>query len=441
MSGSQQVADRRGGVRSFIPGGSAPVGVGLIVLGISAYGFLVVAGRTLGPSRYGALSVEWALVFLVGPGVFLPLEQEVGRTIASRRARGLGAAPVVRRAALAGGVLAVVLVALTAVAAPALLHHLFDDQVLLVAGLAVSLVAYFVAFLLRGLFAGNGRFHPYGATLGAEGLARLVPCLVLAAVGVQTAGPYGLVVGAAPLIAIAIALPVRRGLVTPGPDKGWGELSRALGYLLAGSLLAQLLVNVGPLTVKALAPAGEDATVGHFLAGVVIARVPLFLFQAVEAALLPGLAALAASGRHEEFRTGLARLMAVIVAVGVAATLGAMTIGPSVLKLVFGPDFELARHDLAFLTGASAVYLLAEALAQALIAKKGHAEAAAAWFIGVLVFGIVVAVVSDLLPRVEYAFLAGSTAAAAAMLLFVLRRLDQSDVITEPLAVGAPLQG
>jgi O-antigen/teichoic acid export membrane protein len=42
---------------------------------------------------------------------------------------------------------------------------------------------------------------------------------------------------------------------------------------------------------------------------VLLARVPLFLFQAVQAALLPRLARLAAEGEIDEFRAGFRRLM------------------------------------------------------------------------------------------------------------------------------------
>ena len=85
-----------------LPGGMVPVAAGLVVLGATSYGFLVLAARSLGPERYAPLSVLWALVFLVGPGVFVPLEQELARAIAARQATGRGAEDLVRKAGLAG---------------------------------------------------------------------------------------------------------------------------------------------------------------------------------------------------------------------------------------------------------------------------------------------------------------------------------------------------
>ena len=50
-----------------------------------------------------ALSVLWSIVFLLGLGVFLPVEQELIRLVAARTALGEGISPVVRRACLLSG--------------------------------------------------------------------------------------------------------------------------------------------------------------------------------------------------------------------------------------------------------------------------------------------------------------------------------------------------
>ncbi len=96
-----------------LPAGTIPVAVGLGLAGLMQYGFLVVAARALGIARFAPLSVFWALLFVCGPGFFLPLEQETGRAIAARRVRGEGGPPVFMRAALLGGILAVVLIVVT----------------------------------------------------------------------------------------------------------------------------------------------------------------------------------------------------------------------------------------------------------------------------------------------------------------------------------------
>ncbi len=405
-----------------LPEGTLAVGAGLIVSGITSYGFLAISARALGPEKYAPLGVLWALTYVVCPGVFLPLEQEVGRALSTRRAKGLGGGPLIRRAALAGGVAAAVLIAATAATGPLSASHLFDDKVMLLVALMVALGGYYAEFLVRGVLSGNGRFKSYGVILGSEALLRMLACFALAVVGVDTVGPFGIIIGLAPIAATLIGVRKERNLVTPGPDAPWSELSTALGYLLAGSVMAQLLVNAGVFAVQILADAdqrGPGGVAGRFLNGLIIARVPLFMFQAVQAALLPKLAHLAGEGRHDDFRTGLKRLLAVVVGIGSLATVTAFAIGPFVVTTLFGKGFELSHKDLAYLAGASAIYMLALALAQALIALENYSRVVLGWASGLIAFVAVTAIGEELLPRVENGFLAGSIAAAVVMALSV----------------------
>lgn len=398
-----------------LPQGTLAVGIGLLVTGASAYGYLVVAARALDTAEYARLSVLWALVLLAGPGFFLPLEQEVGRALATRRAIGTGARPVLVRAALLGSAFVTVLIGAALVATGPLRDRLLDGNVVLFTSLLVSLAGYFAMHLARGALSGNGRFAAYSVSLAAEGVIRLVACLALAVAGVASAGPYGLILGLAPFAAVALALRGQHALARPGPDAPWSELSSALGWLLAGSVLAQLLVNGGPLAVKLLASEMETAEAGRFLTALIVTRVPLFLFAAVQAALLPALAAMAGGGRIDDFRRGLRRLMVVVSALGIAATLGAFAFGPWVVELLFGPELTLGRRDLGLLATASALYMAAVALAQALIALSAPARMALAWLAGSIAFAVATALGDDLLLRTELGLVVGCAVAAGSM--------------------------
>ena len=65
-----------------VPEGTYAVGLGLIISGVTAYGFQILAFRGLSKTDYAALNGLWILLFIVAPGFFLPLEQEVGRAVA-----------------------------------------------------------------------------------------------------------------------------------------------------------------------------------------------------------------------------------------------------------------------------------------------------------------------------------------------------------------------
>ena len=409
--------------RNPLPGGTLTVGAGILLLGVTAYGFLIVAARALGPSRFAPLSVMYTIVFLAAPGLFIPLEQEVGRALSARRARGVGGRPLVVRAAVAGGVASLAVAILVVLARRPLLDRLFDGDSLMLVALITGVAAYAVEYLARGTLAANGRFVRYSALVGAEGSLRAGGAAVLWAAGVTEPAAYGLLIGIPPVIAAVGAVTGAGRLAGHGPPAPWSELSSRLGFLLLGSLLGQTLVNIGPVAVRLLAPSGDSAAASRFLAGLVLSRVPLFLFQAVQASLLPRLAAHAAAGRRDEFRTVLLRLVAFVSLLGVLATLLAWALGPWAVRVLFGGAYELGHADLALLAGASAAYMVALALAQGLIALRGHGRAVIAWAAGVAVFAGVLAVVGGVVTRVEVSLLCGSATSLLVMAALLRERL------------------
>jgi hypothetical protein len=103
-------------------------------------------------------------------------------------------------------------------------------------------------------------------------------------------------------------------------------------------------------------------------------------------------------------------------------TAAAFLVGPFVLRVFF--DDELSRRDLTLLALSSALYMVAVAMAQALIALHGHPRVALGWFVGVATFAGVTAVVSDdLLLRVELGLVAGGAAAAVVFGLVLWARV------------------
>ena len=209
--------------RNPLPSGTAAVGVGLIIAGVSAYGFLFVADKALSKTEYSPLGALWSLVFLVGPGLFLPLEQEISRALAERRARHQGGAPVFRRAATVGVGLGLGVLILLIVSARWTVEHLFDGQLLLLVGLALGLAGALAGHLTRGSMSGSGHFKGYGTYLGADGFIRVLGALSCLVIGVNTAGPFGVAVGLAGLLAVPVAggaAPPPRGGARGQPQRG-----------------------------------------------------------------------------------------------------------------------------------------------------------------------------------------------------------------------------
>jgi O-antigen/teichoic acid export membrane protein len=276
--------------------------------------------------------------------------------------------------------------------------------------------------MARGVCSGSGRFRDYAIVLGSDGIVRIVLCVVLAVVGVTAAGAYGMAIAVSPLFAVAYVQ--RRGALRsePGPPAEWGEVTPNLGWLLLGSVCAAALLNAGPITASLLSTDAEAGLVTEFSYGVLLARIPLFLFQAVQAALLPRLSRQAARGEFAEFRSGLKRLMVIVLGVGVVGTIGAFLLGPLALRIVY--DAGLSGRTLAMLAASSACYMLALATAQAVIALRGHALVALGWGVGVVAFVLGAWLSSDqTFRRIEIGLLVSSIAALAAFAIALRQRL------------------
>lgn len=409
-----------------LPDGTIPVGIALLIAGIATYAFFKVGTIAVGgDAEFAPIVSLWFATFALAPGFFLPLEQELGRALAHRRATNDGTRPVVQKVSLLGAGLVAVVVLVILAASPLIASGFFGGDWWMVVALICTFAAYAPAHLARGICSGSGRFKDYAIIMGSDGVVRILLCVALAIVGVKAAGAYGMAVAIAPLFAVAYVW--RRGALRAiprtdasgvaldeGSEASWAEVTPNLGWLLLGSVFAASLLNAGPITMSLLANDSEEAFVTTFSYGVLLARVPLFLFQAVQAALLPGLSRLAARGELVEFRAGMKRLAIVVVAVGVLGTVGAFVLGPFAIELVY--DAELGGRTLAALALASGVYMMALALGQAVIALKGHALVALGWGIGLATFVVVTWLSSDdLFRRIEYGLLASS---AAAMVFF-----------------------
>ena len=230
-----------GRAREVLPEGTLPVGLGLFIASASAYGVVIIINAVVGDKGYAGFGVFWSLIFVIGPGIFLPLEQEVSRAIAHRSTEGVGSAPIVRRAATVGGIAAVIVAAIASGFSSVMIEHLFHGSGTLLVAFLISLFGFYVMHLTRGVLSGNGRFIPYGVMVGADGVIRLVLVGALAIGGVSTVGPFGLIMAITPFLASLAVLLDRRGLLSPGPHADWSELSAALGMLLTISILAQVL--------------------------------------------------------------------------------------------------------------------------------------------------------------------------------------------------------
>jgi O-antigen/teichoic acid export membrane protein len=409
-----------------IPTGTVAVGVGLVVLGAASYAFLGIGARALGARDFAELSVVWTVLFTLGPGLFLPLEQETAKRLAVRGTRS-GAAHIMRRALAIAGGLVLLLTAGTVVLMLASSGRLLSGTAVWVAMMAAN-GALALVHCSRGWLAGGGRFVRYGVQLASDGCLRVIGAVLLAAMGVHTVAGYAWVLCGAQLLAVAMTLaptPGRRSApagavldsdgaaLTASANQPASQLpstavlGRSIGLMVAATLASQLIISAGPVAVKILA-APTDVGAGRFLTTLVVARVPLFLFSALQASLLPGLARMVSAGDRGGIVGTVRRLALLLATVGGALVLVLVAVGPGVTSIIFGPGYRAARSPLAVLALGCTVYMIASVVAQAVLALHSSGSVALGWWAGVVVFAAMLAIPTGLPLRVSVALLVGS---------------------------------
>lgn len=426
--------------RNPLPEGAGPVAVGLVVSGVATYAFLGIASRKLDADDLSALSVLWTLTYAVGNGIMQPLEQEVARAVSERRVKGLGPAPVIKRAIIIGTSFSVLVAILAALTHTWVVDRWFNGNNSLSTAFVIGLFGFCAGHLTRGVLSSHHRFAAYARFFTVDGVARVALSGAIAIIGVTTVGWYGLVFAITPFIGVGAALFKPKGLMEDGPEAPWGELTQKLGWLLLGIGMLSLVVQGGTIAVQMLAAPDQQGAAGAFLQGLTTARVPLFLFQAILASLLPKLSRLASTGALDEFVATLRKLVFTILGVGVFTTIGAALLGPYFIQRVFGGPSVLTSRDLAILAGAFILIMATICLDQALIALNGHSRMAFGWLFAFGVFVGVTALGTDLFLRVELGLLAASVFAFLWMSAFFAERLrhharlhgfDQVEALTD----------
>ena len=368
---------------------------------------------------YTPLGMLWALSFLLGPGIFHPLEQQTSRSIASRF--GEETTPVFKAASIVGGIATLLIVICALCFNSWLTEDIFSDQRSLLIAIILVVIGLGSAHLVKGVLAGTGRFKNYSRYLIGEGLGRLLVTAILVIFASGEVWMYGLALGLSPFIGISAALFRQKDLIKPGPKVKAKEISGSLGVLLIASLATAMVLNVSPLTVELLAEPNQKEEPGKFLNALLIARIPLFFFQAVQAALLPRLSQLMASKELEKFKHELMRLLGFVTVFGACFLFLIAVSGQWVTRIAFGSEYEISRQDMTLLAVSSVGLMYALSLTQGLLALHRQGYSAAAWVSGIATFPATIFLGDDLFLRVEVALIVTVFITTSLLVFFITK--------------------
>jgi O-antigen/teichoic acid export membrane protein len=399
--------------------GTAAVLVGSAASGLGAYLFQVVGTRALGDEGYAPIGVLWTIQYLVLTIALISVEAYVTRAVtlhagnegALRRGMsGLAAWTVGVSAALC---------ATTWVWRGALFHGGHSGEFAVITGLIVLTFGAYVA--IRGWLAGSYRFTQYGVATGIESMGRVaivVPIAVLA----PSARWIAWTLPAGPLLVVLWWLVVRRqgspglGLGMGAPVTGTWSTGRYLAATTIANASSQTLLAAGPLVLLPLGASAAETSV--FFVTITAARAPLvFAIGGVLSRVLPPLTRVAHAGDYPRLRRIALWTAAAGMTVAVLAAIAGSWIGPSLVALLFGPDF---RPDSVFVALAAAGVVSATAalgLNQILIAMSAEGRLVAPWVTALAAGALTVTLISGSpTVRVATGFVVGEVVALLGLL-------------------------
>ncbi|MGI8814476.1 MAG: lipopolysaccharide biosynthesis protein [Pseudonocardia sp.] len=434
----------------------ALVGGGLGLIALSAYAVLAMAGHALAPPDYAAVGSLYLLVSIVGPGIFVAVEQQTAREVAARitssggdsdsggsSGSGIGGvdsgggwAPVLRSAAVVSARLAGLVTLGVAALSPILVPRVFGGSWLLLFAAVLAVWGAAASYPLRGVYAGQRRFDWYGGCMAIEGVARTAACAGLVGLGVTGGGWYGLVFG--------FGLVISAGLTLAGPRTGGAgpalpvaRMSARVGLLAGGCGLTLVVANLGPVVLTARLGQQDPenaALAASFVSLFVLARIPVLLVTPVQALLLPRLTAAAERGAFDVLRGLVRNALLAVAAVGVPGVVVGTLWGPSAAQAIFGAPLRLSWLVAGLLGVGTVGMVAAQVLQPALVALGRNRAAMTAWGIGAGVFAVLLA-----LPGIPLAACVAAQVTApavvTALMLRVLKRSCQTHTAVTHTAV------
>ena len=397
-------------------GGMRALTLATVFAAASGYLVMLIAGRALGPADYPLFATYWGAFFALG-GVANGLMQEATRAVrsaregAGRETSGGAAVATTPRGAVrllpAGLALGLILAAAVAVSAP-----LWPSLGLpTFSGAGVAIMAFgILGFTLQaataGALSGTERWGLYAVLLTVDAALRLAVAGIAWWLGDAGLGFAVATVAGAVTWAVLIAVsPGTRTALRSAVDAGRRRFWRNTATAMLASAGTSALVTGFPLFVTATVRDSDPAPlVGAVILAITLTRAPLLVpLTSFQSAIIVYFVERRARGPRS-----LAAPLGLVTAVGVVGAGAAWLIGPWLIRVLFGGDFELPGAVLAALTAASVGTAALMVTGNAALAFDRHLLYNAGWWVAVIAAAaLLVAVPGPLDVRAAVALLAG----------------------------------
>lgn len=349
-------------------GGGAGIAIAMAIMNFGTYGYTMLAAQFLGPQRYGAFAALMNLLLVVSVAS-LGLQATAARRI-SADPEHVGQIEhqimrVTYRAALALGAVLLVL-------APVVDRVLRLDSLPAAIMVAVGAVPLTIMGGQAGILQGERRWFPLALVYIAAGVPRLAigtglilwrPTELLAIVGVV----LGFV---APILVGWWALRHQRQPGHVSEHHGGRKIVRESIHNSQALFAFFALSNVDIIVARNVLSAHEA---GLYAAGLILAKVMLFMPQFVVVIAFPSMAT-----THER-RRALSRSLALVAGLGVLGTLATWLLSSVAIIFIGGRDYVEIQDRLWVFAILGTALAMLQLLVYAVLARQGQRSVYFVW--------------------------------------------------------------
>jgi O-antigen/teichoic acid export membrane protein len=383
-------------------GSVARVGTATALSAACGYVVIYLAARDLAPGGFSVFGVFWGAFGLV-TGAANGLLQETTREV--RATRYVDVAPgnrthPLRIAAMVG----VVAAAVIAGSSPLWSGRLFVEARWLSVGLlSIGLAAFCLHATLLGMLAGTDQWTRYGALMVTDAVSRVTVAAATFAIGWGLTGfLWATVAGSTAWLIMLMASPTARAtarLLTPGNT---ATFLRGAAHSITAAGASAILVMGFPVLLK-LTSSELGAQGGVVILAVTLTRAPLLVPLT---AMQGNLIAHFVDERNDRLRALIAPA-GMIAGIGTIGVLAAGLVGPRLLRVGFGSQYDASSALLAWLTGAAVAIAMLTLTGAATVAAALHRAYSLGWVAATVASGLLLLVPLPLQTRTVVALLCG----------------------------------
>ncbi|WP_139333149.1 hypothetical protein [Mycobacterium sp. SP-6446] len=389
-------------------GSMARVGTATALTALCGYAVIYLAARDLAPSGFSVFGVFWGAFGLVS-GAANGLLQETTREVRSTRYIDVlpdpgGARTHPLRVAAMVGVAAAVLIAGSSLLWSG--RVFVEARWLSVVLLSVGLAGFCLHATLLGMLAGTDQWTHYGALMVTDAVIRVTVAAATFVVGWGLGGfLWATVAGSVAWLIMLVASPAARAtarMLTPGST---ATFLRGAAHSITAAGASAILVMGFPVLLK-LTSNELGAQGGVIILAVTLTRAPLLVPLT---AMQGNLIAHFVDERTERLRA-LVVPAAIIGGIGAIGVLAAGVVGPWLLRVAFGPQYDAGSALLAWLTAAAVAIAMLTLTGAATVAAALHRAYSLGWVGATVAAGLLLALPLPLETRTVVGLLCGPLA-------------------------------